>query len=63
MTEPLPETPSVFTVNQKILELGFESKGKLDIYSKIHILKALIIFVNLKKLMPYIKGFKKWKMI
>ena len=41
-----------------MLELGLESKGKLDIYSKVHILKALTIFVNIKKLMPYIGGFQ-----
>ena len=58
LTEPLHPSPSVFTINQKILELGLESQGKLDVYSKIHILKALINFVNLEKLMPYTKDFQ-----
>ena len=58
LNENLPETPSVFTINQNILELGLESHGKLDIYTKIHILKALITFINLKKLVPYIKDFE-----
>ena len=58
LTEPLLDTPSVFTVNQKFLELGLESKGKLDIYSKVHIIKALIYYVNLEALMPYTEVFQ-----
>ena len=58
LAEQLSPTTSVFTINQKILELGLESNGKLDVYSKIHILKALIYFVNLEKLMPYTKDFQ-----
>ena len=56
--ESLIPTPSVFKINQKILELGLNSQGKLDIYSKIHILKALINFINLEKLKPYTKDFQ-----
>jgi hypothetical protein len=48
----------VFKINQKILELSLESQGKLDIYSKIHILKSLINFINLEKLIPYTKDFQ-----
>ena len=58
LTEPLLPSPSTFTISQKILELGLESHGKLDVYSKIHILKALINFVNIEKLMPYTKDFQ-----
>ena len=58
LTEAITSTPSVFKINKKILELGLESKGKLDVYSKIHILKALIYFVNIDKLMPYTKDFQ-----
>ena len=58
LNEPLPSTPSVFTINEKILELGLESNGKLDVYSKIHILKALINLVNAEKLNPFTKDFQ-----
>ena len=58
LSEAITTTPSVFKINQKILELGIESRGKLDVYSKIHILKALIYFVNIDKLMPYTKDFQ-----
>ena len=58
LDEPLSPTPSVFTINQKILQLGLESNGKLDVYSKIHILKALINFVNSEKLRPYTNDFQ-----
>lgn len=58
LNESLPPSPSVFKINKKILELGLESQGKLDVYSKIHILKALIYFINLEKLIPYTKDFQ-----
>ena len=58
LNEPLNPTPAVITISQKILELGLESQGKLDVYSKIHILKALINSVNLEKLKPYTKDFQ-----
>ena len=58
LSEPLNPTPAVITISQKILELGLESQGKLDVYSKIHILKALINSVNLEKLKPYTKDFQ-----
>ena len=58
LDEPIIPTPSVFKINQKFLELGLNSQGKLDIYSKIHILKALINFINLEKLKPYTKDFQ-----
>ena len=58
LDDPIIPTPSVFKINQKILELGLNSQGKLDIYSKIHILKALINFINLEKLKPYTKDFR-----
>ena len=58
LSDPIVPTPSVFKINQKILELGLESQGKLDIYSKIHILKSLINFINLEKLIPYTKDFQ-----
>ena len=58
LNDSLPPSPSVFKINKKILELGLESQGKLDVYSKIHILKALIYFINLEKLIPYTKDFQ-----
>ena len=58
LTEPLLPAPSIFKINKNILELGLNSQGKLDVYSKIHILKALINLVNLEKLTPYTKDFQ-----
>ena len=58
LTEALLPAPSIFKVNKNILELGLNSQGKLDVYSKIHIIKALIYFVNLEKLNLYTKDFQ-----
>jgi hypothetical protein len=54
----LSSTPSVFTINQKILELRLKNNGKLDVYSKIHIFKALINFINSEKFRLYINNFQ-----
>ncbi len=58
LTEIIPPSPSIFKINKNILQLGLDSNGKLDVYSKIHILKALINLVNIDKLMPYTKDFQ-----
>ena len=58
LTEALSPSPSVFKINRKIIQLGLDSNGKLDVYSKIHILKAMIYLVNNEKLMPYTKDFQ-----
>ena len=46
-------------INKLILELAFESKGRLDIYMKIHILKSLFHYLNNPKLSSYIQLFEK----
>ena len=46
-------------INKIILELSFESNGRLDIYMKIHILKSILIFINNSKFYSYIHLFEK----
>ena len=43
-------------IRKLILDLGFNSHGRLDVYVKIHIMKAIIIY-------PIYKFFNKWKTI
>ena len=49
---------SNFEIKKLILNLGFVSHGRLDIYVKIHIIKALIIYLNDEELLPYIQIFQ-----
>ena len=51
-----PKSPD-FQIKKLILELGFQSHGRLDVYVKIHIIKSLIIFLNKSELMPYTQIF------
>ena len=37
------------------ITLGFQSNGRLDIYAKIHIIKAIIIYLNDEDILPYEK--------
>ena len=46
-------------INKLILELCFESEGRLDIYMKIHILKSIMLYINNPKLSSYILLFEK----
>jgi hypothetical protein len=45
-------------IKKLILDLGFQSHGRLDIYAKIHIIKAIIIYLNDEDIMPYIQIFQ-----
>ena len=49
-------------INKLILELAFESDGRLDIYMKIHILKAILIYINNQKFSQYIQLFEKMEL-
>ena len=49
-------------INRLILELAFESKGRLDIYMKVHILKSLLLYLNNPKLSSYIQLFEKMEL-
>ena len=46
-------------INKLILELSFKSKGRLDIYMKVHILKSLLLYIGNKKFSSYIQLFEK----
>ena len=45
-------------IKKLILDLGFQSHGRLDIYVKIHIIKAIIIYLNDEDILPYIQIFQ-----
>ena len=45
-------------IKKLILDLGFQSHGRLDIYAKIHIIKAIIIYLNDEDILPYIQIFQ-----
>ena len=45
-------------IKKLILDLGFQSNGRLDIYAKIHIIKAIIIYLNDEDILPYIQIFQ-----
>ena len=45
-------------IKKLILELGFQSHGRLDVYMKIHIMKAIIIYINDDDILPYIQIFQ-----
>ena len=49
-------------INKLILELAFESRGRLDIYMKIHILKSLLLYINSPRLSSYIYLFDKMEL-
>ncbi len=45
-------------IRKLILDLGFQSHGRLDVYMKIHIMKAIIIYLNDEDILPYIQIFQ-----
>ena len=45
-------------IKKLILDLGFKSNGRLDVYVKIHIIKAIIIYLNDEDILPYIQIFQ-----
>ena len=45
-------------IKKLILDLGFQSHGRLDIYLKIHIIKSIIIYLNDEDILPYIQIFQ-----
>ena len=45
-------------IKKLILDLGFQSHGRLDIYTKIHIIKAIILYLNDEEILPYIQIFQ-----
>ena len=45
-------------IKKLILDLGFKSNGRLDVYVKIHIIKAMIIYLNDEDILPYIQIFQ-----
>ena len=45
-------------IKKLILDLGFQSHGRLDVYVKIHIMKAIIIYINDEDILPYIQIFQ-----
>ena len=45
-------------IKKLILDLGFNSHGRLDVYMKIHIMKAIIIYLNDEDILPYIQIFQ-----
>ena len=45
-------------IKKLILDLGFKSNGRLDVYVKIHIMKAIIIYLNDEEILPYIQIFQ-----
>ena len=45
-------------IKKLILDLGFKSHGRLDVYMKIHIMKAIIIYLNDEDILPYIQIFQ-----
>ena len=45
-------------IRKLILDLGFNSHGRLDVYVKIHIMKAIIIYLNDEDILPYIQIFQ-----
>ena len=58
LQEELSQNSSNFEIKKLILDLGFSSHGRLDIYVKIHIIKALISYLNEEELLPYIQIFQ-----
>ena len=51
------ESTRNFEINKLILELGFRSNGRLDVYTKIHTIKSIVKYIKNKELLVYIKIF------
>ena len=55
--EDISDNTKNLEMNKLILELGFQSHGRLDVYTKIHIIKSLVKNLNNKELLGYMKIF------
>ena len=53
LKDELTKNSKDIQINKLILELGFQSNGRLDVYVKIHIIKSIIKYLN--------KYFYKWR--
>ena len=54
----ISQKSSDLQIRKLILDLGFQSHGRLDVYMKIHIMKAIIIYLNDEDILPYIQIFQ-----
>ena len=54
----ISENSQDFQIKKLILELGFQSHGRLDVYVKIHIIKSIINYLNSEELLNYIQIFQ-----
>ena len=45
-----------FQIKKLIIDLGFQSHGRLDVYVKIHIIKAIINYLNNEEMFSYTDG-------
>ena len=57
LQKKISENSQDFQIKKMILELGFQSHGRLDVYVKIHIIKAIINYLNNEELLRYIQIF------
>ena len=53
----ISENSNYFKIKKLIIELGIQSHGRLDVYVKIHIIKAIINYLNDEELLRYIQIF------
>ena len=54
----ISENSQDFQIKKLIIDLGFQSHGRLDVYVKIHIIKAIINYLNNEELFSYIQIFQ-----
>ena len=59
LQKEISEKSSDLQIKKFILDLAFQSHGRLDIYAKIHIIKAIIIYLDDEEILPYIQIFKR----
>ena len=57
LQKKISENSQDFQIQRFIIELGFQSHGRLDIYVKIHVLKVIIKYLNRDELLRYIQIF------
>ena len=58
LQDEISQNSSDLQIKKLILNLGFGSHGRLDVYVKIHIMKAIIIYLNDEEILPYIQIFQ-----
>ena len=58
LQKEITKNSSDLQIKKLILDLGFKSNGRLDVYEKIHIMKAIIIYLNDEDILPYIQIFQ-----